>query len=180
MPATYEDLVALHLPEWEIGEIVAGALHVRRLPPPIGTLAHSALLGSLRDVALRGPWRILRRIELCLGSDVLVPDLSGWRRERMQLIPKEPPWIELPPDWVCDVLTEGSSAVVRREKPAAYACHGIRWWWIVDPLQQTVEVCANEDGWKTIAVHGENEVVRIAPFEQIDIELALLWGAPPA
>jgi len=37
-------------------------------------------------------------VELHLGRDVLVPDLSGWRRERLPRCPSGP-FVELAPDW---------------------------------------------------------------------------------
>jgi hypothetical protein len=52
--------------------------------------------------------------------------------------------------------------------------------WLVEPLLQTLEVFSNDAaGWRVVGVHGENEIVRVAPFEKIEIDLALLWGAPP-
>jgi len=49
-----------------------------------------------------GGWIILNKPELHLGEDVLVPDLAGWRRERMSELP-EGAAFELAPDWVCEV-----------------------------------------------------------------------------
>jgi len=175
MPATYEDLVRLDLPEWQIGEIVAGALVVRRLPRPRGTNAYSALIALLRGPA-RHDWWILPRVELCLGSDVLVPDLSGWTRERMPKI-EDVPWIELPPEWACDVLTDESRAVVRDMKPDVYARHRVADWWIVDAEEETVEVKRlNGGGYATSAVVKGDVVLCARPFEDTEIELRYLWG----
>jgi hypothetical protein len=43
-----------------------------------------------------GGWWILDEPELHLGPDVLVPDLAGWRRERLPVFP-DAPWFELAP-----------------------------------------------------------------------------------
>ncbi len=37
-----------------------------------------------------GGWLILYAAELHLGPDILVPDLAGWRRERMPEMPEAP------------------------------------------------------------------------------------------
>ena len=47
-------------------------------------------------------WRILDEPELHLGADVLVPDLAGWRRERMPKLPGTA-WFELATDWLREV-----------------------------------------------------------------------------
>lgn len=47
---------------------------------------------------------LLDQPELHFGRDVLVPDLAGWRRERMPELPRVP-YFELAPDWVCEVLS---------------------------------------------------------------------------
>lgn len=176
MGATYQDLVDLQLPDWQIGEIIEGRLMVRR---PGNVLGFSALLWMVGSERRRLGWQILPRVEICLGADVLVPDISGWRYETMPVI-LNVPWIEIAPQWVCDLRTPETESVVRA-KDGVYAKHGIGHRWILDPLQQTLEAYQVEpNGWHLIATHGENEVARIAPFEDIEIELALLWGAPPS
>jgi Uma2 family endonuclease len=87
----------------------------------------------------------------------------------------------IPPDWICEVVSPSSGRLDRIKKMPIYARQGVAHAWIVDPLQQTLEAFANGDGsWRVIATHSENEVVRIAPFEEIEIDLTLLWGAPPS
>src|SRR5262245_57944926 len=90
--ATYDEIVAL--PENVVGEILDGELHVQ--PRPGAPHARSAsrlgaVLGGPFDIGRGGPggWVILDEPELHLGGepDVLVPDLAGWRRERMPEIP---------------------------------------------------------------------------------------------
>jgi hypothetical protein len=38
-------------------------------------------------------------------DDILVPDLGGWRRERMPVMTTELPYFDLAPDGVCEVLS---------------------------------------------------------------------------
>src|SRR3954470_10626747 len=106
-PATYADIEAL--PPNMVGEILFGVLHVHRLPPRIG-FAIGALAGELMggfDVLRSGGrdgYFFLSRPELHLGPHVVVPDIAGWRRERLPPFPTTA-FIETPPDWLCEVLS---------------------------------------------------------------------------
>src|SRR6266498_4100841 len=88
--ATYDDL--LQVPSHRVAEIVDGDLHVSPRPASRHVLASSRLgseLGPPFDRGRGGPggWWILFEPELHFGEDVVVPDLAGWRRERMPAIP---------------------------------------------------------------------------------------------
>jgi len=86
-PASYEDILAL--PENKVGEIADGELFRVATGRRRGhSLAASTLGGDLIGPFSRGRggpggWLILDEPELHLGADVLVPDIGGWRRERM-------------------------------------------------------------------------------------------------
>ena len=51
-----------------------------------------------------GGWWLLIKPDLHLGEDIVVPDVAGWRRERLPDVPDEP-HLELAPDWVCENLS---------------------------------------------------------------------------
>jgi hypothetical protein len=100
--ATYEDLLAL--PEHLVGEILGGDLYALPRPSPRHALAASGLGGALFESYGRpsgggppGGWWILDEPELHLGADILVPDIAGWRREKMKTLP-EKAYFELAPD----------------------------------------------------------------------------------
>src|SRR5689334_19093649 len=88
--ATYEDLLAL--PEHVVGEIIDGELHVSPRPASLHAAAATALGEELGPPFKRGRggpggWMILLEPELHFGRQVVVPDLAGWRRERMPEMP---------------------------------------------------------------------------------------------
>lgn len=98
--ATYEDL--RRVPPERVAEILAGRLVTHPRPGPRHALAGSALGGALVSPFQKGRggpggWWILEEPELHLGADVLVPELAGWRRERMPTLP-EGAWFETTPD----------------------------------------------------------------------------------
>jgi hypothetical protein len=95
-----------------------------------------------------------RRAELHLGEDVVVPDLAGWRRERMRRLPDEPA-LTLAPDWVCEVISPSTARVDRAQKLPIYSREQVAWLWLVDPLARTLEIFRlQDDAWKLAAVKG--------------------------
>ena len=177
-PATYNDVLAL--PEHVVGEIIGGELIVSPRPAPRHAVATSVLLGELGPPfhsGRGGPggWWILFEPELHLGDDVLVPDLAGWRRTRMPVVP-DTAYFTLAPDWICEVLSPHTARLDRQKKLAVYAREGIAHTWLLDPIERTLEVLRLEGRqWMIVAVHAGDEEVRAEPFEAISLALAGLW-----
>jgi Uma2 family endonuclease len=86
--------------------------------------------------------------------------------------------IELPPDWVCEILSPRSAAIDRSVKREIYAREGVRWLWLVEPDTKTLEAFALDAGvWKLLGTWHADAAVRVAPFEAITLELAAFWRA---
>src|SRR5262249_37785384 len=120
-------------------------------------------------------WLILDEPELHLGADVLVPDLAGWRRERVAEVPDLAAF-ELPPDWICEVLSPSTSAHDRADKLPIYARAGTTHAWLIDPAPQTLEVLRRSDRqWTIIATYRGDAKVRAEPFDAIELDLSTLW-----
>ncbi len=177
--ATYADIEAL--PENLVGEILAGELIVSPRPTPTHARVASRLgmkIGSPFDLGDGGPggWWILFEPEIHFGEDVLVPDLAGWRRERMADVPQTA-WFELAPDWICEVLSPSTSRYDRTKKLAAYARERVAHVWFIDPQVRTLEVLRfQQEGWLIIAVHPGDAIVRAEPFMGFELDLIPLWG----
>jgi Uma2 family endonuclease len=174
----YEQFLAV--PDHLVAEIVRGALVTTPRPAPRHAHASSVLgffLGGPFHLGAGGPggWVILDEPELHLGEHVLVPDLAGWRRERMPELP-ETAYFELAPDWVCEVLSTGTQSLDRAEKMPLYAEHEIGHAWLVDPLAKMLEVYRLESAhWLQLGTWRGNTSVRAEPFAAIEIELSALW-----
>ena len=179
--ATYQDV--LDAPVHMVAEVVDGELYTHPRPRPRHAEAASALGGELFGPFRRGRggpggWWILDEPELHLGSqpDIIVPDLAGWRRERMPELPDEA-FFSLAPDWACEVLSTSTARLDRTQKLPVYAREKIPHVWLLDPDDQTLEVFELDgDTFRLIATHGGDAVVRAVPFEAIELELAVLWG----
>jgi len=179
--ATYQDV--LDAPPRMIAELIDGDLHLSNHPKGPAVSVSSTLgveLGSPFHRGRGGPggWIIVHEPELHLDEDVLVPDLAGWRRERMPVIPAD--YFELAPDWICEVLSRSTEKYDRTAKLRAYAAHGVKYAWLVHPMRRTLEAYRLHAGqWLSVAALTDNERGRIEPFDAIEIDLAVLWADLP-
>ena len=122
-----------------------------------------------------GGWRILFEPELHLGRDIVVPDIAGWRRERLPNLPNEA-YFSVAPDWICEVMSPSTVALDRVKKLGIYARERVSHAWMVDPIGQTIEVMRLDVGrWTIVATCAESGLVRLEPFDAIDLDLTLLW-----
>ncbi|MCG5052814.1 MAG: Uma2 family endonuclease [Myxococcales bacterium] len=176
--ATYDDLVAL--PPHVVGEIINGELEVSPRPASPHAFAASVLgmdLGGAFQRGRGGPggWWLFDEPELHLGRHVLVPDLAGWRRERMAS-PADAPFFTLTPDWICEVVSPSTAARDRGRKLPIYAEHEVAFAWLVDPLARTVEAYRRQGPhWLLLGTYADDVPARIAPFDAIELDVAALW-----
>ncbi len=170
-----------------VAEILNGELHLSPRPARPHTNAASRL-GALLSMPFLfgkggpGGWVILDEPELHLGPhpDKLVPDIAGWRRERLPRAiggDDAPAHYDLAPDWVCEVLSESTRRIDKVQKMRIYAREGVRNVWHVDPLARTLEIFRLEGRhWLLVDTLAGDERAHAEPFEAIELELALVWA----
>ena len=174
--ATYQDV--LDAPEHRVAEIIDGTLHTHPRPAPPHAVASSSLGSDLLTTfqfGRGGPggWWIIFEPELHLGEDIVVPDLAGWRRERMAELP-DTAYFTLAPDWVCEVLSASTRKLDLHEKRPVYAREGIPHLW--HPTDRTLEAFEMHEGqWLLIASAKDDDPVSIRPFDAITFSLGDLW-----
>lgn len=109
---------------------------------------------------------------------MLVPDLAGWRRERMPLLP-DAAWFALAPDWACEVVSPSTGRLDRARKMPIYAREGVAFLWLVDPASHTLEAYRLEGGrWVVLATWGGAESVHVAPFDAVAVDMRRWWAEP--
>jgi len=180
-PSLYEQL--LTLPEGLTGEIFNGQLRTQPRPAWPHSLAGSRLGADLEVAYGRGRggpggwWIVFKpEVHFVLDTVVLVPDIAGWRRERM-LTPPEGHKIQVIPDWICEIFSLSTKSTDREEKMPLYARYGVRFAWLVDPRTHSLEAYALADGnWSPLGFFRDDDRVSVAPFAEIVIYLAELWG----
>jgi Uma2 family endonuclease len=125
-----------------------------------------------------GGWWIIDEPEVHFIRDeeVAVPDLAGWKRERMPTLPDDHRF-GFVPDWVCEILSPSTAKKDRVVKLPVYARHGVGHVWLVDPVAQTLEAFALHEGrWLWIAALKDDDAVAVPPFDAISFCLADLWA----
>jgi Uma2 family endonuclease len=174
--ATYDDL--RKVPDHYVAEMFDGELYASPRPAIAHAHATSVLGAKLGGVFHRdgaGGWFILDEPELHFGNDVLVPDIAGWRRERLPTLPADP-YLTLAPDWVCEVLSPATETLDRGKKLRRYAREGVAHVWLIEPLRQSLEVLSlSSEAWVRLALHEGHAKVRVQPFDAIVLELGSLW-----
>jgi Uma2 family endonuclease len=177
--ATYADLKAL--PPDLVGEILYGTLVTHPQPVP----RHGAATGSVAGIVygpfqfgINGPggWTFIIEPELHLGEHVVVPDLAGWRRERLSSDAADKAWMEIAPDWVLETLSPSTEKYDRGDKRRIYAEFAVSHLWLLDPRVRCLETFSLQTGhWQVDGTWFDTDEVRAEPFAQISFSLGLLW-----
>lgn len=173
------------VPANQHAEIVRGTLYVMPRPAPKHAGAASALTGELFGPFQRGRggpggWWIIFEPEIhFVAKEPTVPDLAGWRVERMPALPDDA-YFTLVPDWICEVLSKSTETLDRNEKLPLYAASGVRHVWLVDPVSTSLEVYALGDGgrWREVRMYRGSTRVRAEPFDAVELDLSALWSPP--
>lgn len=123
-----------------------------------------------------GGWWLAIEVDIRFDRDLLRPDLAGCRRERLA----EPPdtaFAEVPPDWVCEVLSSSTAARDRLRKKRIYHQFRVAHYWMLDPTEGTLTVHRwHEDGYLEIASAERHERIRAEPFDAVELTIAALFG----
>ena len=174
---TYEDYCAL--PDDGLRyEIVDGMLFAEPSP----RRAHQKAVGNLH--AILHAW--VRAHELgevyVAPFDVILdprttvePDLVFVVRDRLDIVAER--GVEAAPDLLVEVLSPGTARRDRVRKLNAYARHGVRHYWLVDPEAKTVEAFELVEGaYRLAAAVGEVDELRPGVFPGLAISLPDLWA----
>jgi len=177
--ASHQDV--LDAPEHKIAEVIDGVLYLSSRP----RLRHASATTNLNDELVPpfkhgrggpGGWIFLPEPELHFGEQIVVPDLAGWRRERMPPIQDEA-YCTIAPDWLCETLSPSTEKLDRTKKLGVYATAGVKHVWLLHPEFRTLEVLRLHEGrWLAIGIYADDEVIRAEPFEAIELSLTTLWA----
>lgn len=175
-PATYTDLEVV--PPHLLAEIIDGELVTSRHLGPRDGIAANLLACEIRSGCRRrsldsGQWTFMRKPEVHFGSDVLVPDLAGWKN--LKALPER--WADMPvPNWVCEVLSPSTEVYDRTLKRRIYAAASVEHLWLLDSRTKLLETFALiEKGWMLSGTFCESDLVDSPPFDGVSFSLNHLW-----
>ncbi len=180
-PATYADIEAL--PPNVVGEILYGQLVTHPRPSPAHAFASSSLGGELvgpfqRGLGGPGGWYILDEPEIHLGDHVVVPEMTGWKKERMSRLPDTAAF-HMRPDWVCEFLSPSTQRHDKGDKRDIYAEFGVPYLWFVNPIQQILKVFRLKGrDWIAGPTYFADDPVQAPPFDAVTFSLGHLWDSP--
>ncbi len=169
----------LRAPPDKVAELVAGELRLSPRPAGPHGFAASGLgtdLGNPFQRGRGGPggWIVIDEPELHMNGDVLVPDLAAWRAERPPEL--EAAFFTVVPNWVCEVTSPSTAAFDRGAKADLYARAGVRFLWLVEPIENLLEAFRLEDGaWLRIGAWAGDIEALIPPFDAVSLALGPLW-----
>ncbi len=166
------------------GEIIGGELIVSEEPAWKQHIAAAVLdmLSPLQSAEryAREKWVFLLKPGLVLGDNILVPDLAGWKKERF---PEKPDMglISAVPDWICEILSDGTAALIKTRKMPVYANSGLPYLWLLDPrrrrpgVESFYELDFESGRWIWKGGQFEEDVVKAAPFQEMELEFGALF-----
>jgi Uma2 family endonuclease len=167
-----------HLPPNMTGEVIDGELHVMGRPSIAHQNVETEVSADLRrSGGGPGGWLIVPEVELRFPTDELVvPDLTGWRRERIAGRENENP-ATVRPDWVCEILSDSTRLKDLGPKRALFARQGVPHLWVIDPLTHILEAFSLDRGrWVLLGMWSEAEVATgVEPFPDARFDLSRWW-----
>lgn len=168
------------LPDDQTGEVIDGSLYVMGRPHPLHQAVEGGIFtlfkkGGLSDRG--GGWIMLTEVSVRFGTDEeVVPDVSGWKRERLALGYEENP-SRVRPDWVCEILSDSTRAKDLGPKRRLYAQQGVPYLWLIDPRARLLEAFELVGkAWQLQGTWSQDDVVKaLAPFPDLTIQLRDWW-----
>ena len=179
--ATYADLEAV--PDHLVAELLFGNLVTHPRSSPRHGIASLSLGDELVGPFQKGRggpggWIFSSEPELHLGPHVTVPDIAGWRRERLPVGWDQGAFVEIAPDWICEVLSPSTEKYDKGDKRRIYGVYGVQHLWHLDPRARTLEVFVRQtDNWLLTNTFVDLEDVCAPPFTEITFSLGLLWSS---
>ena len=180
-------LTAAALAQLERHEVVDGEL-VQKASP---SFAHGAAQGRISfalggfwghggAAGRPGGWWLGTEVEIELAPhDVYLPDVAGWRIDRVPEQPRERP-VRIAPDWVCEILSPSTTSRDLGHKQRTYHRAQVGHYWVAEPTSQTMTVYRwHEAGYVLALAAGAGEIVRAEPFDSIALDIGDIFGLPP-
>jgi Uma2 family endonuclease len=110
------------------------------------------------------------------AHEIYSHDVVGWRRDRVPERPSGRP-VRIRPDWACELLSRSNAKRDLVDKLKVLHRNGVPYYWIADPLEQTLVVHRWEPaGYLIIVTAAAGDVIRAEPFDAVELRVSALFG----
>ena len=172
--ATIDDLL---LSSDERSELINGEIVRRPMTRPLHARAQGNTreeLGSFNRRAGPDGWWILTEASVAYEPhECPCHDLAGWRRSRLPALPNS--LIDLPPDWVCEIVSPGHERKDTQQLPLLLQRHRVAYYWLIWPEERKLVAHRLDAGsYRVIATLGHQQPARVPPFEEIELDLSYI------
>jgi len=168
----------LRLPETNLPlELIDG--EIVRTPAPLDS--HQVIVGNAylwgRTTVRTGRW-LLSPLDVYLDDlNVLQPDIA-WVAPDSACVLREGKYWHGAPDLAIEVLSEGTSKRDRRTKFALYEAHGTREYWLLNPLDQSIELFVRQEERFVRQGLYYPEDTFTSPLLGVEVVVTVLFAAP--
>ncbi len=124
-----------------------------------------------------GGWWFAFEPELHLerADDPIVPDIAGWRVDRVPELP-DTAHCKIAPDWLCEALSPSTEAYDRSDKLEIYGAQGVPHVWLLSPIAKTLEAFRLQPGSGYVLVKTfRGKIAKAEPFTEVIVPLSRLW-----
>ena len=113
----------------------------------------------------------------CILANITVaqPDIAFVAAQHASRISERA--IEGAPTLAVEILSPSTEEVDRHRKRELYARHGVAHYWIVDPIERTIEAHTLEHGIYRISARLAGDLpVALSPFDDLVLDPAVIWA----
>ena len=126
-----------------------------------------------------GGWWLFVELDVLFGTEIFRPDLCGYRRDRQKEKPAGRP-VSSRPDWVCEILSPTNAKTDRVEKLQTYFAAGVPHYWLVDPLEGSLEIYRRTDlAYALVQSAHRGQRLKPEPFDALEFSVDELLGDDP-
>lgn len=175
MKKTYKDYE--QLPEGAPYQLIGGELVMTPSPVPYHQLISWRIgfeLGKFNESKKQGTILYAPMDVYLSETETYQPDIIFISNERTNIIGEKK--IEAAPDLVIEILSESTAYYDLRLKKRVYEKSGVKEYWIVDPMEKTIEVYENINGeFKAFSQGQGKEIVKSKLLEGFSVEMEKIF-----
>lgn len=114
------------------------------------------------------------------NNEVRQPDIIMIHRERLAIVTER--GVEGPPDLVVEILSPSTALKDRKTKKTVYAAYGVKEYWIVDPVHETIEqwnhASPDKTDYQLSGTYGEDDMITSPFINCLEVSAADVFNHP--